>query len=748
MGKKTIPFINKKNATTYSLTYGAEEHDDRGDANSVVQESEVCYPYDDTYSAYGSELEYGCSPYEDEGYVMTEARRKELIELGFPDDGYDYLRHLKELGPSGRKPSSRRDQKVQAEASTSSSAVVSTSEIEQKVVEAAASPAVVEGEGKGQEESEKEEAGIVGPSVFVSGKFIPPTEDQKLLDARQLVVAGKAEKEEDVDKAVAAVSAFARVQNRNKLTRGKIVHDLKDIEASMAFVESKEESARKVAAAEELSKGQGTTVVEVISKAEVSQDGEDGEDGDWGDWFDDFVVEAAKEGPVATIREDGPEISQGYQSAEEDEDGDGGQEASEEQGLIEVLGEGAGAERKGAVVGGCVNAAAKSGYAASIASSYWRPERQDRKGHLGGLDERFETLATQYEGEALGELEEEDAEKARNHADISEYAGMLDEFLLEQAEMELAMQKEALPVGGAGNKSTAAQRAAALLAEELGGDIEDYVGGGEEFEGVQGLNGSDDEDAQGSKKKVEGVEGTVVPVYRKVQALDQVDPEVIAKTRERIAAAEAEAVKRLEVAGDKADETEDHGLAGEAGDLFNEQLPQVFVEREDRWDCESVLSLRSNLDNHPAKIAEPQRRAGSRGAGTIKLSNKTGMPAAYVAGSTTSGHREGNDFECQTSNEVVKQQVCNDAEDSSSNVSDSGHVEQDEGRVIILERKRDETAEEKRLRKASVKDAKREAREAKKALKTMFKEEGTKQKKQAAGHISGAPAGKSTFLIA
>ena len=26
----------------------------------------------------------------------------------------------------------------------------------------------------------------------------------------------------------------------------------------------------------------------------------------------------------------------------------------------------------------------------------------------------------------------------------------------------------------------------------------------------------------------------------------------------------------------------------------------------DRWDCESVLSLRSNLDNHPASITEPQ----------------------------------------------------------------------------------------------------------------------------------------------
>ena len=49
---------------------------------------------------YGNE-DYG-------GYVISEARRKELIALGFPDDGYDYIAHLKQLGPKMRKPSSRR----------------------------------------------------------------------------------------------------------------------------------------------------------------------------------------------------------------------------------------------------------------------------------------------------------------------------------------------------------------------------------------------------------------------------------------------------------------------------------------------------------------------------------------------------------------------------------------------------------------------------------------------------------------
>ena len=30
--------------------------------------------------------------------AVSEARRRELVELGFPDDGYDYIRHMRTLG--------------------------------------------------------------------------------------------------------------------------------------------------------------------------------------------------------------------------------------------------------------------------------------------------------------------------------------------------------------------------------------------------------------------------------------------------------------------------------------------------------------------------------------------------------------------------------------------------------------------------------------------------------------------------
>lgn len=36
-----------------------------------------------------------------EGEELPEERRRELLQLGFPDDGYDYLRHMRTLGRGG-----------------------------------------------------------------------------------------------------------------------------------------------------------------------------------------------------------------------------------------------------------------------------------------------------------------------------------------------------------------------------------------------------------------------------------------------------------------------------------------------------------------------------------------------------------------------------------------------------------------------------------------------------------------------
>ncbi len=116
------------------------------------------------------------------------------------------------------------------------------------------------------------------------------------------------------------------------------------------------------------------------------------------------------------------------------------------------------------------------------------------------------------------------------------------------------------------------------------------------------------------------------------------------------------------------------------------QMVTVGVHRK-RWDCESVLSLRSNLDNHPARIAEPghgsrkPRAAGSAASiggqpGRITLSAKTGLPIS-TAEQTEAGRRP-------------------DGDDATSVSTQRGYA---------APPRRGETAEEKKARKTATKEA-------------------------------------------
>ena len=52
---------------------------------------------------------------------------------------------------------------------------------------------------------------------------------------------------------------------------------------------------------------------------------------------------------------------------------------------------------------------------------------------------------------------------------------------------------------------------------------------------------------------------------------------------------------------------------------------------QQQWDCESVLSLRSNLDNHPGTISEQSSRRYKPASGKIKLAAKTGEQRTHAA---------------------------------------------------------------------------------------------------------------------
>ena len=110
MGKKHGSRFTKKNSTTFSLVHGGA--DESSDPQRVwVEKSKgvgIGRPDPDRVEAEQHEaLLQGRRPpghplsfLEDDSstYSLSETQRREIIGLGLPDDGYDYLKHLRSLG--------------------------------------------------------------------------------------------------------------------------------------------------------------------------------------------------------------------------------------------------------------------------------------------------------------------------------------------------------------------------------------------------------------------------------------------------------------------------------------------------------------------------------------------------------------------------------------------------------------------------------------------------------------------------
>ena len=90
---KTKPFIDKKNAKTYSLLYGDNEVD------PVAPEARR--PNTTGNEQTGRPLDFLQFAPEDVSYDLPDSKRKEIVELGLPDDGYDYLQHLVDPAATG-----------------------------------------------------------------------------------------------------------------------------------------------------------------------------------------------------------------------------------------------------------------------------------------------------------------------------------------------------------------------------------------------------------------------------------------------------------------------------------------------------------------------------------------------------------------------------------------------------------------------------------------------------------------------
>ncbi|MQM16719.1 hypothetical protein Taro_049679 [Colocasia esculenta] len=144
----------------------------------------------------------------------------------------------------------------------------------------------------------------------------------------------------------------------------------------------------------------------------------------------------------------------------------------------------------------------------------------------------------------------------------------------------------------------------------------------------------------------------------------------------------------------------------------------IFEESSDEsevWDCETIISTYSNLDNHPGRIQAPEKprrrpqfsesisKLPSEKSKIISLAGKEVLPVDFLPHS-----RRGPV-------EKVKKSVSSEPDQQ--------------------KRRPNESKEEKKERKAAVREARREARQAKKELKGLYKCEAQLAQKVAA--ISG-----------
>ena len=194
-----------------------------------------------------------------------------------------------------------------------------------------------------------------------------------------------------------------------------------------------------------------------------------------------------------------------------------------------------------------------------------------------------------------------------------------------------------------------------------------------------------------------------LPLYFKMEGLtaeqlEQLDDETVARVQALAAC------RRFEAADEAAAERrgDDGPGAGMVRDV------RALPPREERWDCESAVTTRSTLYNHPARLGQEGRRParGQRGgAAAVMLSAKTGLPVERRPDRGGSGV-------------------------SSEGGSDDGEA----GVNLGAGRRKGESGGEKKARKATVKEARRAARQSKKENKRVYAEAGTSMQKHLAAN--------------
>eukprot|EP00736_Rhodelphis_marinus_P006893 Rmarinus@m.10829 len=152
-------------------------------------------------------------------------------------------------------------------------------------------------------------------------------------------------------------------------------------------------------------------------------------------------------------------------------------------------------------------------------------------------------------------------------------------------------------------------------------------------------------------------------------------------------------------------------------------------EEKEKWDCETIVTTYSNLENHPSVLSLSKNK--------IRLSNKSGLAVDYLPEKGKGGIMAPvpEDSAC----EVNEGNGVSNGHDGESDSDDGGDGDEDNADMASIMsvpgfRPKNETAEEKRARKKLLKEERRSRRENKKNMKLAFKAEEAKQKKKASSN--------------
>ena len=747
-GSRKKAFIDKKNSVTYALM--ARPEADEGDELNPERGQQMWMRKDDNHhvrdaladaggvddgSVFDDSATETASSYSEYSnlssmsnvtWIMTpngpmprrerlsREKKRELRELGFdPNDGYDYTRHLRKIGEGG------------------GTMFVPTRKDHVKGILGAEDEVSNGGSGKRGNDSER---------VFLR---------------------------EDVEREGAAAVAItddrARVEEAEAEQRWthERVKAITDERVYVAKSDAGSGLLNAVVAKQTRAPSSGTakneleSMIEKMEEFELAEDDalpalDEFGDGGLGDLQDDFILramggdaEGPDEGGGAQQQSSFPPVRLRYDDAEVDRALETVEEMVEEDLLEE---EEAGLANGGWFGGGARGPGSDAGTDRDLDEDEWAEQRAaDLGAEARDVDTMFEAMAGGYDSDEIGELDEDDP-RIFGGADLDRFGSVLEEFRAERRPEQYRTAAETARGGANADEFDRRQR-------ELRQRDDDAL-----FEDV----GQDDVDARRAKPLLDDVDED--GVERSKPAVPRITNEDVHDAFRAMIATRRRAGLEIptglmadmglnedEEGGDPSERREapepearrfELEEAEPRGAPDGDEIEYLRNAPRESWDCETIVSTYSNLENHPSVIDEPHggssagrgkgrgpSRKGDGDPSLIRLSETNGLPVDYVRSRRAKG-RGGSMLTAANLAAIGEANEGDDDVGETGACDDSDDVDVgEEWRSNI--RRKGETPEEKKARKAAVKAGRRDARAAKKGLKTTFKQEQREMGKKA-----------------